>query len=84
MPEIGGEIRLKRNDLLSELIPMQGIVERKATIPVLSHLLLASRVCPAGRGRLPGAARARGRRAAAAVNPPASTGRRGLRPGRGP
>jgi DNA polymerase III subunit beta len=37
------EIRLKRNELLSELIPMQGIVERKTTIPVLSHLLLATR-----------------------------------------
>jgi DNA polymerase-3 subunit beta len=37
------EIRLKRNDFLGELIPMQGIVERKTTIPVLSHLLLAAR-----------------------------------------
>ncbi len=34
------EIRLKRNEFLAELIPMQGIVERKTTIPVLSHLLL--------------------------------------------
>ncbi len=34
------EIRLKRNEFLGELIPMQGIVERKTTIPVLSHLLL--------------------------------------------
>lgn len=37
------EIRLKRNDFLGELIPMQGIVERKTTIPVLSHLLLTAR-----------------------------------------
>jgi DNA polymerase-3 subunit beta len=37
------EIRLKRNDFLGELIPMQGIVERKTTIPVLSHLLLNAR-----------------------------------------
>jgi DNA polymerase-3 subunit beta len=37
------EIRLKRNDFLGELVPMQGIVERKTTIPVLSHLLLAAR-----------------------------------------
>ncbi|MGH9363462.1 MAG: DNA polymerase III subunit beta, partial [Thermoanaerobaculia bacterium] len=28
---------------MSELVPMQGIVERKTTIPVLSHLLLAAR-----------------------------------------
>lgn len=34
------EIRLKRDELLAELVPMQGIVERKSTIPVLSHLLL--------------------------------------------
>jgi DNA polymerase III subunit beta len=34
------EIRLKRNEFLGELIPMQGIVERKTTIPVLSHILL--------------------------------------------
>jgi DNA polymerase-3 subunit beta len=34
------EIRLKRNDFLGELVPMQGIVERKTTIPVLSHILL--------------------------------------------
>ncbi len=40
------EIRVKRNDFLGELIPMQGIVERKTTIPVLSHLLLNAR----GRG----------------------------------
>jgi DNA polymerase III subunit beta len=37
------EIRLKRNDFLGELAPMQGIVERKTTIPVLSHLLLSAR-----------------------------------------
>lgn len=37
------EIRLKRSDFLGELIPMQGIVERKTTIPVLSHLLLTAR-----------------------------------------
>lgn len=37
------EIRANRSELLSELIPMQGIVERKTTIPVLSHLLLAAR-----------------------------------------
>ncbi len=34
------EIRLKREELLAELVPMQGIVERRTTIPVLSHLLL--------------------------------------------
>lgn len=37
------EIRLKRSEFLGELIPMQGIVERKTTIPVLSHLLLHAR-----------------------------------------
>lgn len=37
------EIRLNRNEFLAELIPMQGIVERKTTIPVLSHLLLTAR-----------------------------------------
>ena len=37
------EIRLKREQLLAELVPMQGIVERRTTIPVLSHLLLAAR-----------------------------------------
>lgn len=36
------EIRVKRSSLLSELIPMQGIVERRTTIPVLSHILLRS------------------------------------------
>ena len=37
------ELRLKRSDLLSELGPMQGVVERKTTIPVLSHILLSAR-----------------------------------------
>jgi DNA polymerase-3 subunit beta len=36
------EIRVKRSELLSELVPMQGIVERRTTIPVLSHILLRS------------------------------------------
>lgn len=34
------ETRLSRNDFLTELAPMQGVVERKSTIPVLSHILL--------------------------------------------
>jgi DNA polymerase-3 subunit beta len=34
------EIRVKRSDFLNELAPMQGIVERRTTIPVLSHILL--------------------------------------------
>jgi len=33
-------IRLDRGQFLSELAPMQGIVERRSTIPVLSHILL--------------------------------------------
>jgi len=37
------DIRLKRDELLAELVPMQGIVERRTTIPVLSHLLLGAR-----------------------------------------
>ena len=37
------ELRLKREDLLAELAPMQGIVERRTTIPVLSHLLLEAK-----------------------------------------
>jgi len=37
------EIRVNRSEFLSELGPMQGIVERKTTIPVLSHLLLTAR-----------------------------------------
>src|SRR5262245_12663723 len=34
------EVRLNRLEFLNELVPMQGIVERRTTIPVLSHLLL--------------------------------------------
>lgn len=34
------EIRANRSQLLNELVPMQGIVERRTTIPVLSHILL--------------------------------------------
>jgi len=34
------EIRLNRIAFLNELAPMQGIVERRTTIPVLSHVLL--------------------------------------------
>ncbi|MFQ5525269.1 MAG: DNA polymerase III subunit beta [Thermoanaerobaculia bacterium] len=34
------EVRVTRSSLLTELIPMQGIVERRTTIPVLSHILL--------------------------------------------
>jgi len=34
------EARLKREDLLLELSLLQGIVERRTTIPILSHLLL--------------------------------------------
>lgn len=34
------EIRLNRIELQNELVPMQGIVERRTTIPILSHLLL--------------------------------------------
>lgn len=34
------EIRVNRAELVSELVPMQGIVERRTTIPMLSHLLL--------------------------------------------
>lgn len=37
------EIRVTRSEFLGELAPMQGIVERKTTIPVLSHLLLTVR-----------------------------------------
>jgi DNA polymerase-3 subunit beta len=37
------EIRLDRNAFAAELAPMQGIVERKTTIPVLSHILLTAR-----------------------------------------
>lgn len=34
------QVRLNRLELLGELVPMQGIVERRTTIPVLSHILL--------------------------------------------
>lgn len=34
------ELRLNRAEFITELLPMQGIVERRTTIPVLSHLLL--------------------------------------------
>lgn len=34
------QVRINRSKLLGELIPMQGIVERRTTIPVLSHILL--------------------------------------------
>jgi DNA polymerase III subunit beta len=37
------KIRIDRAELLTELAPMQGVVERKSTIPVLSHLLLRSK-----------------------------------------
>lgn len=37
------DLRLNRSEFLTELTPMQGIVERKTTIPVLSHLLLQTR-----------------------------------------
>ena len=37
------ELRLNRSEFLSELGPMQGIVERRSTIPVLSHLLLTAK-----------------------------------------
>ncbi|MDH3253404.1 MAG: DNA polymerase III subunit beta [Acidobacteriota bacterium] len=34
------KFRVNRSKLLTELLPMQGIVERRTTIPVLAHLLL--------------------------------------------
>lgn len=34
------DVRVDRNQFLTELTPMQGIVERKTTIPVLAHILL--------------------------------------------
>ncbi|HEX6200642.1 MAG TPA: DNA polymerase III subunit beta [Thermoanaerobaculia bacterium] len=34
------DVRVDRNEFLAEATPMQGIVERKTTIPVLAHLLL--------------------------------------------
>jgi DNA polymerase-3 subunit beta len=37
------QLRLNRAEFLAELLPMQGIVERRTTIPVLSHLLLAAK-----------------------------------------
>lgn len=37
------KLRINRAELLTELGPMQGVVERKSTIPVLSHLLLRGR-----------------------------------------
>jgi DNA polymerase-3 subunit beta len=37
------EIRLNRADFLTELGPMQGIVERKTTIPALAHILLTAK-----------------------------------------
>ena len=37
------EIRVQRSEFLGELAPMQGIVERRTTIPVLSHILLPGR-----------------------------------------
>ncbi len=37
------ELRLNRSELLNELAPMQGVVERKTTIPVLSHILMQAR-----------------------------------------
>lgn len=37
------EVRVNRGEFLNELAPMQGIVERKTTIPALAHLLLTAR-----------------------------------------
>lgn len=37
------QLRVDRAELLNELGPMQGVVERKTTIPVLSHILLQAR-----------------------------------------
>ncbi len=37
------KVRIDRAELLTELVPMQGVVERKSTIPVLSHLLLRTK-----------------------------------------
>lgn len=34
------DVRVDRNQFLAEALPMQGIVERRTTIPVLAHLLL--------------------------------------------
>ncbi|HRC85957.1 MAG TPA: DNA polymerase III subunit beta [Thermoanaerobaculia bacterium] len=37
------DVRLSRADFFTELVPMQGIVERKTTIPALAHILLTAR-----------------------------------------
>ncbi|HVS04128.1 MAG TPA: DNA polymerase III subunit beta [Thermoanaerobaculia bacterium] len=37
------DLRLQRDTLLTELALLQGIVERRTTIPILSHLLLEAR-----------------------------------------
>lgn len=37
------DVRVQRTELLAELAPMQGIVERKTTIPALAHILLTAR-----------------------------------------
>ena len=37
------EVRVDRGEFLAELSPMQGIVERKTTIPALAHILLQAR-----------------------------------------
>lgn len=37
------DVRVDRSQFLAELLPMQGIVERKTTIPVLAHLLLTAK-----------------------------------------
>lgn len=34
------ELHLNRTEFLAEIAPMQGIVERRTTIPILSHILL--------------------------------------------
>ncbi|HEX9641081.1 MAG TPA: hypothetical protein VGB13_07185, partial [Candidatus Krumholzibacteria bacterium] len=36
------QARVNRSEFLAELAPMQGIVERRTTIPVLSHILLTA------------------------------------------
>ncbi len=37
------DVRISRADFVTELAPMQGIVERKTTIPALAHILLTAR-----------------------------------------
>lgn len=37
------DVRVNRGEFLNELSPMQGIVERKTTIPALAHILLTTR-----------------------------------------